>query len=437
MCVIVHVGAKKTLPEQLLENCYDRNPDGWGILWAKHGKLHSVKETSNFKDFWKIWHDVPRDAERAVHFRIKTHGLINKDNCHPFFPSANVGLMHNGIIDTNLVNKDWSDTYNFCEYELKPFIKAYEEANENCLSDKPFANLLTELAAHSRLLLMNKEGQILKINPESWVSRYGCDFSNGGNFEPRYKSNTGYSRSTDNQYGFWENGRWVERRGETTNSIYDGVTGMTDEEIRDTFGGEDYPMECDVSQASGGINRTHNNPLDWRTTQRKNQVAGKYTTLQVTDLSSGNKTEEETAKYIEEIESQRQEALDDAKGATPVREEEMLEHIKNAVLSGDTGGVDEKITSEACGPSPEVTVEEVTDDLPEDDLAEESDDPEMFLEIDQILMLSPQDLQDFVVDFPRSAVCTIEALANACARHSILEVEYRSISTSKKSVVSG
>lgn len=248
MCVIVQVGAKKSIAKQVLENCYDNNPDGWGIMYALDGKLQTIKEVSNFDAFYTIWREVPRDAERAIHFRIKTHGEINDANCHPFMPTENIALMHNGIITTQMLDAKMSDTFNFTEYELKPVMSGWED----CLEAEEFKTLIEDVTGYSKLLFMSNEGKTLRLRPNLWTERNGIVFSNSNSYEKRYSY-----RTPSRHYG----SNWPVVTREL--SKYD--------------------------------------PLKTETAIENSNVAS--------DLYSGNKTDEEGQKYIRSINDERVEEI--------------------------------------------------------------------------------------------------------------------------------
>lgn len=211
MCVIVHIGAKKSISKALLQTCYQNNPDGWGIMFAVHGKLQIVKEKSSFDNFYNIFKDVPREVERALHFRIRTSGNINTDNCHPFRINDNMGMMHNGTIDTHFVQKDMSDTFNYCEYELKPVVAGWP----NCIDDESFASLVEETTGWSKLLFMDSDGKVLKTRLNVWTERNGLFFSNANSL---YASSTNY---TSNRSSSYSGSNYNNGYGPVTNNAFD------------------------------------------------------------------------------------------------------------------------------------------------------------------------------------------------------------------------
>lgn len=256
MCVIVHLGAKKSISKQLLENCYDNNPEGWGIMYAHEGKLGMHKDVSDFNTFYKKYLEIPREAERAVHFRIRTHGEINQNNCHPFKISEDIGLMHNGFITTHMVDKKMSDTFNYCEYELKPIVAGWP----GCMTAKEFEKLVEEATGYSKLIFMNSSGKTLRIRQSMWVERNGVFFSNAHSLTKSYRSNS-YSRTTYSPVPTYAN-TW-KTRNSTPVEKYAAMKHLP------AVDGEDFEDQ------------------------------------QISDLYAGNKTDQQGKEYISTIEEER------------------------------------------------------------------------------------------------------------------------------------
>ena len=86
MCVIAYYPTGLLLDKKELENCFDVNGDGAGIMYydAKKELVKIEKGFMNWKAFWKAVQHVPVDTERVFHFRIATAGAVSKECCHPF-----------------------------------------------------------------------------------------------------------------------------------------------------------------------------------------------------------------------------------------------------------------------------------------------------------------------------------------------------------------
>ena len=209
MCVIIQLPANKVLPKKTLEDAYDTNPHGWGMMYPDKSKKSGIiyyKKVADFNKFWQAWQDVPTDVERAIHFRIKTHGDINDANCHPFFPADYIGLMHNGTIDVDLTDSFMSDTHNFAKYKVTPLIKTLDEIGVDFMTDKGFKELMENWSGFSKLLFMSPDGKTLRTNDFQWVVHDGCYFSNSHSLykTSNKRSFTGYrsNRHYDYEYDY-------------------------------------------------------------------------------------------------------------------------------------------------------------------------------------------------------------------------------------------
>ena len=122
MCIAITKPAGIKPDYKAYKNGYDRNPDGWGFAVPDRHKKSVIirKNTTSFKDFWKQFKPF-KDRPALVHFRIKTHGLIEKRNCHPFRVGSDLAMIHNGQLDIQCNEmKDKSDTWHFVKQVLRP-----------------------------------------------------------------------------------------------------------------------------------------------------------------------------------------------------------------------------------------------------------------------------------------------------------------------------
>ena len=141
MCIIVLKPKGVTLSSRLdmLKTCWSRNSDGAGVMFPSSGGVHIEKGFMEWEELelFLQQHDEPtKDLCVALHFRIATHGTVSQSNCHPFpvtrkdsrlskiSCNAEVGVMHNGIIDGMTSRTDKvSDSYVFVRDYLAPFRK--------------------------------------------------------------------------------------------------------------------------------------------------------------------------------------------------------------------------------------------------------------------------------------------------------------------------
>lgn len=104
MCIIIHKEKAKTrIPELIIDNAEQINPDGFGIVFLDDGEL--VKTT----DYDKARKLMAMKRPYLAHYRFATVGKVNKDNCHPFpIPNSDNVLFSNGTVP--LGSKEKTDT---------------------------------------------------------------------------------------------------------------------------------------------------------------------------------------------------------------------------------------------------------------------------------------------------------------------------------------
>lgn len=116
MCIIVSKAKGVAMPSKsILQNCFNRNSDGAGLMYVNKGKVVIKKGFMNFNDFYEYVDKLDHTynlKEKAVvmHFRISTGGKIDAGNCHPYpitsdtsrlratMVNTTLGMAHNGII---------------------------------------------------------------------------------------------------------------------------------------------------------------------------------------------------------------------------------------------------------------------------------------------------------------------------------------------------
>lgn len=148
MCVIVAKPAGVDIPDtKTLEQCFDSNPHGAGFMYAVNGNVNVTKGFLTFHEFDKELQKVSgrhnlTNAPMVFHFRIATHGAVNKANCHPFPVTVSYDKMsqlnytcklavaHNGVIRSSEKLSDIrqynvSDTMAFIAHMIAPVANAH------------------------------------------------------------------------------------------------------------------------------------------------------------------------------------------------------------------------------------------------------------------------------------------------------------------------
>lgn len=174
MCIIAYKPAGKKLFHKVLETCFINNPDGAGFSVVENGRLHTERGLFSFDDFMAAYE--PHQMKQAViHFRIRTHGNYEKENCHPYHISPNLVFAHNGVIYKMPYDKEKSDTHLFNELILKNLVRVY---GKKLIYDDGFAPFISAIGNGSRFVFMDNNGHTKIVNESSgtWIS--DCWFSN-------------------------------------------------------------------------------------------------------------------------------------------------------------------------------------------------------------------------------------------------------------------
>lgn len=185
MCIIA-VNKKNKLSKEIVENCFENNDDGMGMLWTEDGELYSYKILDDVDTFYNEYSSVRDkvDTPIVLHFRIGTSGPNDIDNCHPFFVHEKLGFAHNGIINEfSFIGSDKSDTVLFNEAVLQNLKKSF-------INDDVICELIAGYIGSSKLAFLDTKGNIKIINEDlgDWELDDDTWFSNTTWRIARYKS---------------------------------------------------------------------------------------------------------------------------------------------------------------------------------------------------------------------------------------------------------
>lgn len=154
MCIVILKKKNAKISKEKLAESFKNNPDGSGYLFAKNGNLTIKKGFFVFDDFYNSYF---RDMEQfnnpisIIHFRITTHGLTNKTNCHPHMINNELGFAHNGIIGFVDDHKKKSDTLVFRNDVLRGMPNGF-------IFNNSIMALIEESIGNSKLVFLDKNG---------------------------------------------------------------------------------------------------------------------------------------------------------------------------------------------------------------------------------------------------------------------------------------
>ena len=194
MCIAINSPKGTTPKKESLKESFKNNPHGGGFAFVDDGKIIIKKGFMDFNKFFRAYNDANLQSKnKLIHFRIKTSGKINYENCHPFMVTDKLAMIHNGVIP-NFGNDKISDTREFISMVLAPIIK---ENGLEVLTNQTFIETMRDLIGSSKLVFLDNKGKSYIINET--LGHYNCDvwFSNSS-----YKS---YNTDTIGNYKSYYN----------------------------------------------------------------------------------------------------------------------------------------------------------------------------------------------------------------------------------------
>lgn len=209
MCLII-TGASNKIREtllytnSLLDDIYESNSDGVGIMYANKRGLKVVKKICrSIHELYNFISNMPDDDRNmAIHFRMKTHGDIDLFNCHPYsVVEEEVAMMHNGILDTgNKKDPSKSDTWHFIQdYLVDTVIEAPAVVHAN-----GFREMVGEFIGNNRFVFMDKHGTMSHVNFHQGIEHDGMWFSNTYAWSPALLiPNFRFTSAYSGTYGGW------------------------------------------------------------------------------------------------------------------------------------------------------------------------------------------------------------------------------------------
>ena len=171
MCLIIRCEPNKPLSEALLQDMQKRNRDGWGMMWIDPDLNKVQTKKSHHGDFAALWNqyqEVKHFPELFIHLRMKTHGLIDEVNTHPYYCGHGIWLMHNGVIaiDSNS-DKTKSDTWHFIHNWLRPLLDQSNNPH-SLIRSKKIKAVIEKLIGTQNRIVMGDRGGFLLFNEHTW-----------------------------------------------------------------------------------------------------------------------------------------------------------------------------------------------------------------------------------------------------------------------------
>lgn len=211
MCVVVYKPVGVNFPSMdILKNCFDRNRDGAGFMYADGDMVHIHKGYMSWNEFEHAIkpYTENKDLPFVMHFRIATHGGINQAMTHPF-PLAKstkklgkldidtaVGIAHNGIIPMCDGTDKLSDTAQFVKEYMTLLIN-----NPQYYKNPKLCDIIEELICSKMCILSND--MHAEILGKGWSIVDDVYYSNDSYLGYSYKKNQAHQVFYDTPYRSW------------------------------------------------------------------------------------------------------------------------------------------------------------------------------------------------------------------------------------------
>jgi len=189
MCLIVVKPEGKEIPANVVESAQAYNSDGFGIMYGGTAKRWKHRTAAQIKEILAPL----KDKEIAVHFRMATDGKVCVANSHPFKLKNKGYLMHNGILSKYRTSGSApkSDTRQFIDQFCNPAIAQHGSIPRKALEAEIYGNAIA---------MMLPDG-VIKTYGDSWLTRYGCQFSNTYAWDSGQWSSYGSKYVNTSSYG--------------------------------------------------------------------------------------------------------------------------------------------------------------------------------------------------------------------------------------------
>jgi hypothetical protein len=272
MCLIIHGPSAKVRStllqtDGLLEDIFGHNEDGLGVMYRTSSGVQALKilPHRSLKKVRRFIESLPiDDREVAMHWRMRTHGNIDKENCHPYAVEGGGWLMHNGILATgNDADRTKSDTWHYARDFLDGGVM------ERVGHDKRFLELITDhIGSGNKFVMMTSDGRMSIAGKHRGIEVGDLWFSNTYAWSPEILI-PNYSKpvrqALGGYYGGWQGyqghtfgtyGNWDEENIVLTPDEWGDVLAVSDAEDIAEVLSNDGAKQLDVLLANFEVART-------------------------------------------------------------------------------------------------------------------------------------------------------------------------------------
>ena len=199
MCILIKHSAQTSFSDALLRDFFTHNPDGFGIMYGDGKKLHVTKTMGSVEEVIQLYRDIAEGRDCVIHYRMRTHGNTDLDNCHPYRVTDDLWMAHNGVLATgNKSDPTKSDTWHFIENIIKPIA----EADIDLIFDADWQAMIgTMIGTNNKFAFAHSDGRIAVINEKSGINYANAWLSNTYAWSAEQFGAVSYAKSYSYPYG--------------------------------------------------------------------------------------------------------------------------------------------------------------------------------------------------------------------------------------------
>lgn len=177
MCILIHNTPKSNITEAMFRDFIIRNGDGFGAAYSDGKKVHTIKLLDpTAKELAHVYNQYLKGRDAIIHLRMRTHGDIDFENCHPYTVTDKLVMAHNGVLSTgNSWDTSKSDTWHLIDRYLRPMI----EKSPDLLFEPAFQKMLGGfIGSGNRLGFVDAKRGVVVVNRHSGITHKDTWFSN-------------------------------------------------------------------------------------------------------------------------------------------------------------------------------------------------------------------------------------------------------------------
>ena len=187
MCLLLtRKGDASSLDDAWLRDFYKRNDDGFGFMYSVENRMYVDKSLGKVEEFIEKWRELEaRRVDFVAHLRMRTHGDISLENCHPYLVldgthGVEMWMMHNGILSNgNTKDTSKSDTWHFINDYMRPLLDPGLGGNPDLIYNPVFKAILgSAIGGSNKLIFLDNQGRLATINKSSGKEWNGMWLSN-------------------------------------------------------------------------------------------------------------------------------------------------------------------------------------------------------------------------------------------------------------------